>query len=175
MKPDPLATLALQFALLSLVAIGGANAVLPAMHQVAVVEQGWLDDRAFSALFALANAAPGPNVLIVTLIGYKVAGLTGGLVATAAMCGPSSLLSFTVSGLWQRWRDTPSRRRLQQALAPITIGLVLASAALLCRSADTGLVAGLITAATAAAVLFSRLNPLWLLGAAALLGLAGVG
>ena len=175
MKPDPLATLAAQFAMLSLVAVGGANAVLPAMHRLSVTDQGWLSDREFADLFALANAAPGPNVLIVTLIGFKVAGVTGGLVATAAMCAPSCLLTYAVSRLWDRHRAARWRGLVQQSLAPITIGLVLASAFVLCRAADSTVLAGALTAAVAAASLFSRFNPLWLLGAAALLGLAGIG
>lgn len=175
MKPDPLASLALSFAALSLVAIGGANAVVPALHDLAVVRHGWLGDREFASFFALANAAPGPNVLIVTLIGYKVAGLAGALVATAAMCGPSSVLVFAVSRVWLRFKDSPWRRLAERALAPVTIGLVFASAFTLTRAGDGDLARLAITAGAAAAILFTRLNPLWVLGAAASAGFAGIG
>jgi chromate transporter len=174
MKLDPLGTLALHFALLSLVAIGGANAVVPEMHRLAVDSNHWMGDREFADLFAISSAAPGPNVLIVALIGFKLAGIGGALVATLAMCGPSSVLSYSVSRFWQhsqgaRWQDL-----VRKALAPMTIGLVIASGWILGRAADTDWLGIAITAATVAALLWSKLNPLWLLGAAGVLALVGV-
>ncbi len=74
----------LEFALLALVAFGGATALLPEMHRVVVENHHWLDDATFTHLYAIAQAAPGPNVLVVTLIGWKVAGLAGALAATLA-------------------------------------------------------------------------------------------
>ena len=89
---DTLVALAVQFTSLSLVAFGGANAVIPEMHRQAVDVNHWMTNQDFAALFAIAQAAPGPNFLVTTLIGWKAAGLAGALVATAAMCGPSCVL-----------------------------------------------------------------------------------
>jgi chromate transporter len=89
-----LLTLAGFFALMSLFAIGGANSAVPEIHRFAVNVQDWLSDRQFSESFALAQLTPGPNVILVTLIGYHVAGIVGAVVATFAMCGPTSVLAF---------------------------------------------------------------------------------
>ncbi len=174
MKTDPLASLAFHFALLSLVAVGGANAVVPEMHRLAVDLQGWMTDREFADLFALANAAPGPNVLIVSLIGYHIAGVLGGLVAIVAMCGPSSLLSYLMARLWGRFKAAPWRGLVQRSLAPITIGLVLASGWVLSVAADVSWIGIAVTAGTAALLFGTKLNPLWSLAAAAVLGFAGI-
>jgi chromate transporter len=175
MKPDPLGALTLHFALLSLVAFGGANAVVPEIHRLAVDGNQWMSDREFADLFAISSAAPGPNVLIVSLIGFKVAGIVGALVATIAMCGPSSMLSYTVSRFWQRSEGAAWQDFIRKSLAPITIGLILASGWVLSQAADADWIGIAITVATVAALLWSKLNPLWLLGAAGLLGLAGIG
>ena len=90
----PLVTLALRFALLSLFAIGGANAAIPEMHRLAVQVEQWMNDRQFADMYAISQLSPGPNVIIVTLIGYHVAGLAGALVATAAMTGPTCIFAF---------------------------------------------------------------------------------
>jgi len=175
MKLDPLGALAAHFALLSLVAVGGINAVVPDMHRLVVDGNHWMSDREFADLFAISSAAPGPNVLIVSLIGFKLAGIVGALVATVAMCGPSSVLSYVVSRLWQRAHGAAWRDFIRRSLAPVTIGLVVASGWVLCRAADTDWLGIVITIATVAALLGSTLNPLWLLGAAGLLGLSGLG
>jgi len=174
MKLDPLASLAVNFAILSLLAVGGANAVVPEMHRLAVERDHWMTDRDFTDLFAIASAAPGPNVLIVSLIGFKLAGVAGALVATFAMCGPSSLLTFWVTRFWQQARGAAWQGLVRKALAPITIGLYLASGWVLGRAAGTDWPAIAITVATLAILLTSKFNPLWLFGAAALLGLAGI-
>ena len=101
MNPDgnPVLTLLWTFALMSLFAVGGANAAIPEMHRVAVDVQHWMTDKQFADIFAISQMAPGPNVLIVTLIGYAVAGVVGALVATLAMCVPTAVLAYYVSRL----------------------------------------------------------------------------
>jgi chromate transporter len=165
--------LAAQFAVLSLLAFGGANAVVPEMHRLAVEVNHWMSGQDFAATFALAQAAPGPNVMISTLIGLKVAGVPGALIATVAMCGPSCLLVVAASRVWDRYRERPWRLALAAGLAPVTVGMVSASAWLLCRAADRDWRLALLTAAAAATAYFTRLNPLWPLGVAAALGLSG--
>jgi len=174
MMPPPLLELALQFAVLSLLSFGGANAVIPEIHLRVVDVMGWMTDGDFSQAFALSQAAPGPNVLIVTLIGWKVAGAAGALVATFAMCGPSSLLTYGVARVWDRFREAPLRIAIEQALAPVTVGLVLASGYVLTRTTADGWPAYALTATAALLAVTTRLHPLWLLAAAAVLGAADV-
>ena len=176
MKPvsDTLVALAVQFAILSLLAFGGANAVIPEIHRQSVAVHHWMSDADFAALFALAQAAPGPNFMISTLVGWRAAGLAGALIATAAFAGPSCLLAFFAVKLWDRHRAAPWRAALLAGLAPVTVGLIGASAWLLARAADRDGRLAAVTAATALVALATRLNPLWRLGAAAALRLAGV-
>jgi chromate transporter len=170
---EPLAQLAIDFSILSLLAVGGAVTVLPEMHRSVVEVHGWMSGEQFADLFALAQASPGPNILVVSLIGWKVAGLAGALVATAAVCGPSCLLTFAVAQIWQRFRHAPWRRAVEAGLVPVTVGLMLSGGYLITRSADHSIVAFAITAVTAAVVLTTRIHPLWPFVAAGLLGLAG--
>ncbi len=170
---DILLTLFGYFALLSLFAIGGANAAIPEMHRVAVELERWMTDRQFADLFAISQVSPGPNVIIVTLIGYQAAGLAGALVATLAMCGPTCVFAFYMGRTWEKFREARWRNAIQGGLVPVSIGLIAASALILALAADRNLVAGAITVATAVIGYFTRVNPLWLFLAAALIGLAG--
>lgn len=171
---DTLTTLASYFALLSLFAIGGANAAIPEMQRLAVEVQGWMTDRQFTDLFAIAQVTPGPNVIIATLIGYQVAGLSGAAVATAAMCGPTCIATFYIVRIWDRFRDAPLRIAIQAGLVPVSIGLIAASAYILARTTDTSWVAAVITAATAGIGYFTKINPLWVFACAALIGGLGL-
>ncbi|HVK53794.1 MAG TPA: chromate transporter [Burkholderiales bacterium] len=173
-QSDAIPQLVLQFLMLSLVAVGGANAVIPEMHRQVVEVRGWMTGADFVALFAIAQAAPGPNMLIVSLVGWKVAGIPGALAATAAMCGPSSILAFFVGRLAHRFQHSPVRAIIQNGLGPITIGIVLAGGFLLARTAGHTWASYGVTAATVALMLKTRLNPLWLLAGGALLGIVGV-
>ena len=169
----PLAWLALIFGQLSLLAVGGVNATVPEMQRQVVDVHGWMTAREFAALYALAQAAPGPNMLVSTLVGQKVAGAMGAIVATLAMIGPSSVLTWVSASAWHRFRARPWRRRVQAGITPVTVGLVSAAAALLAASTAVSWRAGLLTLVVAAAVLGTRVHPLLLLAAGGLLGLAG--
>jgi chromate transporter len=169
-----LVTLAIHFAILSLFAMGGANAAVPEMHRLAVDVMRWMSDRQFADMFALAQVAPGPNVIVVTLIGYHVAGLAGAAVTTTAMCGPSCVFAFYMGRVWERFKDAPWRVTIQAGLVPISVGLVGASAVILTRAADQNWVALLITAAAACFAYVTRWNPLWMFAVAALLGVVGL-
>ncbi|RKK01297.1 chromate transporter [Pseudoroseomonas wenyumeiae] len=168
-----LIALALIFAELSLLAFGGGNTILPEMQRRVVEVHHWMSAQEFSALFALAQAAPGPNMMVVPLVGWHVAGWSGLLVSSLAKFGPSSLLTGVVLGLWRRFRDRPWRRVVQTGLVPMTVGLVAASAALISAATSTDLGLAAITLAAAAAMLWGRLHPLWLLLGGALAGLLG--
>lgn len=170
---NPLATLGIQFALMSLLAIGGANAAIPEMHRLVVEMQHWMTDRQFADLFALAQLTPGPNVIIVTLIGYHVAGVAGALVATAAMCGPTCLLAYFVGGVWEKFKTARWRIAIQAGLTPVSIGLVGASAWVIAQSADHNAIAMILTIVTAVVGYFTKVNPLWLFVAGAAIGMLG--
>lgn len=168
-----LLALAGYFALMSLFAIGGAVAAVPEMHRFAVEVERWMTDRQFADLFALAQLTPGPNVIIVTLIGYHVAGVAGAAVATLAMCGPTCVFAFYIGDVWERFKEARWRLAIQAGMLPISIGLVAASALIVARPAAQNWLAIGVTVATAAITYKLRLNPLWIFAVAALLGLAG--
>jgi chromate transporter len=174
MTESPLVQLALEFGALSFIAVGGGMAVLPEMQRIVVDAHGWMTAETFADLFALAQAAPGPNVLVVSLLGWQVAGLAGAAVATVAMTVPTSVLTYWIAGAWERFRDARWRKAIQRGLAPVTVGLMLAAAYLITRAADETLAAYALTALTALVVLFTRLHPLWLIAFGAVLGLLGV-
>ena len=94
---NPIATLVWTFGLMSLFAVGGANAAIPEMHRIAVDMQHWLTDKQFADIYAISQLSPGPNVLIVTLIGYSVAGIAGALAATFGDVRPDRVLAYCVS------------------------------------------------------------------------------
>ncbi len=176
MNPDanPVLTLAWTFALMSLLAVGGGVAAIPEMHRVAVDVQHWMTDKQFSDAFAISQMSPGPNVLIVTLIGYSVAGVTGALVATLAMCVPTAVVAYYVSHLLARSSRSRWPAIIQAALVPLSIGLMGASGLILALTSDRSWAAGLVTAAAAVLAFATRLNPLWMLLAGGCLGFAGV-
>jgi chromate transporter len=174
LNPAVLAELAAQFMLLSMLSIGGANAVIPEIHRRVVEVEHWMTDADFAQLFALSQAAPGPNVLIVSLVGWKVAGIVGGVVAMLAMAGPSSLLTYAVAHAWERFRDAPWRIAIQRGLAPVTVGLILASGYVLIRTADQTWAAYAVSGVTLTLALATPVHPLWLLGVAALIGAFGL-
>lgn len=168
------ADLAAVFGQLSLVSIGGINAVLPELHRLVVERHGWMTSGEFAAYYALAQAAPGPNMLVSTLIGWHVAGPLGAAVATFALVGPCAALTWLVAGAWHRFRDRPWRLLLQAGLMPVTAGLVLAAAIMLSESTSVSPGHTALTAAGSLLLVATRLHPLWVLGAGAALGAAGV-
>ena len=129
-----LVSLAAIYGELSLLAVGGGNTVLPEMQRQVVHVHGWMTAPQFAALYALAQASPGPNMLVSTLVGWRVAGLAGALVATLSLTMPSCALTLCTAHFWYRFRHAPWRRRVQWSLVPLTVGLLLAGAAVLCEA-----------------------------------------
>lgn len=175
---------------LSLLAVGGAIATAPEMHRYLVDKQAWLTDPQFSASIAIAQAAPGPNVLFIALIGWNIglnaggpglAGwLLGGLGVAVCMVGvmiPSCLLTWTATRWGHRNRDRRSVRAFKQGMTPIVIGLLLATAWVLARAHGTPATdwpLWLVSAVTLLLVWRTRLHLLWMLGAGATLGALGL-
>jgi chromate transporter len=169
-----LVALALLFSLLSFLSVGGAISAVPEIHRQAVDLHRWMTDREFVDLVAIAQAAPGPNVLFVTLIGHHVAGITGALVATFFMCGPACAVAFFIAQAFDRFREKPWRMAVQTGLVPVSIGLVGATALIIAKSADHDWRTLAITAATFAIAYWTRLSPLYALAAATVIGVIGL-
>jgi chromate transporter len=171
---DILAELGKTFAGLSLVSIGGVNALLPEIHRQVVEVHGWMDDAAFAKVFAISNAAPGPNVILVSLVGWQVAGLAGLLVATLAIMIPSCTLAFVASRAVTRMEGKRWVALLKAGLVPVALGLMLAAGIAMMRAADRDAVTLVISLATAAFVVLSRRNPLWALAAGTIVNIVAL-
>ena len=160
----------LGFGAISLVSVGGGIAVLPEMHRLVVEVHGWMDSADFARRFALAQAAPGPNVLVVGLFGWHVAGVLGMLTAVLAMTLPTSFMAFGFSRLRARLQGRAWLRVVERGLVPIAVGLIGASGLILAQGTATGWVPVLLTVASAIFVWRTDFSPLWVLGAGAVVG-----
>ena len=174
---------------LSLLAVGGAIATAPDMHRYLVERNAWLTDPQFNASIAIAQAAPGPNVLFIALLGWNVGinaggpGLAGWLLGALGMAVcmlgvmlPSSVLTWTATRWGHRNRERRGVRAFKQGMAPVVIGLLLATSRVLTRahgSFDTAWPLWLLSAVTVVLVWRTRLHLLWMLGAGAVLGAVG--
>lgn len=170
-----LAQLAGAFALLSLLAVGGGAAVLPEMKETVVGQHHWLTDQQFVHVYSLGQVAPGPNMLMVQIIGDRVAGTKGALVALFAFFLPASILTFATGKLWDRLGDWPWRESIQRGLAPISIGLMLAGTITIARIAVTDPRTIALALAVTAILLWRKINPAYLILGSAVLGWAMLG
>ena len=132
--------------------------------------QGWMSAEEFTQLFAVAQAAPGPNVLATALFGWKIAGVAGGVVALVAFCGPAGVLAWWAGDVWDRMRDAPWRKAMQRALLPISVGFILSGGYVLATPHGLEWPSVLIAGAAAALMSLTRVNPLWTLAAGGILG-----
>lgn len=172
MRHAVLLTLLAIFAPLSFTTIGGGQSVVSEIHRQVVTQQHWLDEEGFVTLFALSRLAPGPGSLLVTLIGWVVAGWQGALIASLAIFVPSSLLVYGLARLWARHRGARWQRAIERGLAPIAAGLILAAALTLVQAARGGAEAWLVAGVSTALLVFTRVSPLILLGGGAVVFLA---
>jgi chromate transporter len=163
---SPLASLATVFSQLSLVAVGGANTIIPDI-QHHFVDTGAMDSTTFASLVALAQAAPGPNAMVVGLVGWHVAGALGALVATLSFCGPPAILTLLLGRAWGRVRETGIGEVVLRGVAPLTVGLILASAWSLTRAQGLEPLTLAITVSVALGTLFRSTAAMWLLALAA--------
>jgi len=177
------------FASLSLLAVGGAITTAPDMHRYLVTQQGWLSDAQFTASIALSQAAPGPNVLFIALLGWNLGlnagggasagwpawglALLGVVVSMTATLLPSSVLTYTATRWAHRHRERRSVRAFKAGTAPIVIALLIATGWLLTvahNQPDTDWPLYLLTAAATLLVWRTRIHLLWLIAAGAVLG-----
>ena len=175
----------LHYLSLSLLSIGGAITTAPDMHRFLVDQQGWLTDAQFNASIAIAQAAPGPNVLFIALLGWNVGlnsggmlnGLLGVLVAMTGILIPSTTLTYLAASWGHRNRELRAVRAFKQGMAPIVVALLIATGWILATANGPTLVnwpLWLATATTALVVWRTKMHMLWLLGAGALLGWFGL-
>lgn len=165
--------IATDYTFLSLISVGGILPLVPEIHRQVVTVDGWMTDQRFVDLFAIAQAAPGPGLLFLTLIGWDVAGLAGAVIATVAITAPSCLIAFFASRLWHRFRFARWRIIVQNGVVPVTVGLLGATAYIIATAVGHSVVALLVTAMTGVAAYFSRFHPIVFLIAGGALGYAG--
>lgn len=163
----------LKLSAFSLIAFGGVNALLPVLFNLAVNQEHWIDVQTFSDYFAIAQAAPGPNFMTVTLLGWHVYGIIGALIATLAIAWPSSILIFYLQRLILGMKDPLKKKSIQYAAAALAIGLVLSSALQIALQINQSFAANLLTVGTIAITFFTRWHPLYLIAIGALLGIFG--
>ena len=164
----------LKLCVFSMIAFGGVNALLPELLNLAVNQEQWIDLQTFSDYFAIAQAAPGPNFMTVTLLGWHIYGIIGALVATFAIVWPSSILIFFLQRFILGIKDPVKKKSIQYAAAALAIGLVLSSAWEIALQINHGVAAYLLTIATIGLTLFTRWHPLYLIAIGAVLGVLGL-
>jgi len=171
------------FLLLSIMSVGGAISTSSEMHRFLVEQHHWLSQDQFNAALALAQAAPGPNVLFVALMGWHVgmnagsvgAALFGVLVTMIGIMTPSTIITYTAARWGHRNRELRAVRAFKQGMAPVVIALLLSTAWIMASSAGAA-TPGLWLLAIASGIVIwrTRLHLLWVLGAGALLGALGL-
>ena len=175
----------LNYMMLSMLSVGGVISTAPEMHRYLVDQQHWLIDAQFNSSIALAQAAPGPNVLFVALLGWNIGMNAGGipsamlgmLITMTGILLPSTALTYLTSRWGQRNRDLRTVRAFKQGMGPIVIALVVATGWILAsvhheQARDWPL--WLLTASTVLIISLSRIHLLWLLAAGAVLGWFGL-
>jgi chromate transporter len=174
-----LGQLALRIGALGCVAVGGGNALVPALHDAAVTSMHWMNEAAFAEAVGLSQAAPGPNMLLMPLIGWYVAGIAGALVALVAFLVPTTTIAIVGSRWLVRHAHTDAVTSLRWALRPVSGGLMLSAGVVLVATAarawprtSPAATAGaaLVAAGVAGAALRYKCNPLVWLAACACLG-----
>jgi chromate transporter len=163
----------LKLSAFSLVAFGGVNALLPVLFNLAVHQEQWIDVQTFSDYFAIAQAAPGPNFMTVTLIGWHVYGVLGALLATLAIAWPSSIMIYFLQRFIMGMKNPLTKKTIQYAAAALAIGLVLASAWEISLQINQSLAAYLLTIGTITITFFTRWHPLYLIAIGGALGVLG--
>jgi chromate transporter len=174
--------LVILFGSLSLMSIGGGNAVLPEMHLRSVNQDHWLTNSQFADLFSISQTAPGPSILIVGMVGYAAGlpvggvagGVLGGVIATAAMVIPAASLVYGVTLFWQKAEQSKWRIAVEKGFAPLTVGLILASSLVMSRAADHDWRAYLLTAVCTLIFVRTKLNPLLIVAVAGAIGYFGI-
>ena len=165
--PALLAALALVFLPLSFVTIGGGQTIVSDIHRQVVDVHQWMTPAQFVDLFAISRMAPGPGSLLVTLIGWQVAGPWGALVASLAIFTPTALLFYGVARLWTKYKGARWQIVIEAGLRPIAAGMILSAVYVLLQALDGGWPARAIVFASTACLMVTRVNPLLLIACGA--------
>jgi chromate transporter len=163
----------LHFVALWFVAIGGPSTILPDIHRYVVEAHQLLTSAQVAEIYTVAQVAPGPNAMYVTLLGWRLAGWAGAAATTVPLLLPAVTLTLFVGHLNQRYPDAPIGRAIRRGMTPITIGLTFASAAILMTAVNHDWRGYLLTLVTVGLILYKPCNPLGLLAAGALAGIVG--
>ena len=173
MTPVDLPALFVHFLLLSLLAVGGAITTAPDMHRYLVSEHGWISDAQFTTSVALAQAAPGPNLLFVAVLGWNVAGPMGAVATMTGILLPSTLLTLWATRWGQARRDTRGVRAFTTGMAPLTLGLLVATGWVLTEPVRMQVGAWALIAITVVVMVRTRVSPMWLVALGAVVGAMG--
>jgi chromate transporter len=170
-----LIALTIRLTLLSSISFGGFPTILPDVRDFVVANHGWITDQDFTNSFALAQAVPGPNmILMMSFVGWKVWGIPGALTSALATFAPPCAIYFAAYRMWDRFRGAPWQHVARLGLVPITVGLVIGSGIVMARATDATWEAVAVTVAAAALMLQTRINPLLMLVAGGALGGLGL-
>lgn len=159
------------FAFLSLLTVGGGMAAFPEMKILTVDVHKWLTFPQLIHLYSVGQMAPGPNMMMIVSIGEWAGGLVGALVTVIAFFGPTALLAFVVARLWKRLEKWSWRTSIQQGLAPVSIGLLLAGCFTMAKGAVTGLETATIAVGVLLILLRYKINPALLVVGGAIVGI----
>lgn len=162
------------FCVLSFFAVGGALSMVSDMHRFLVLEQQLMTSQQFGNAVALAQIAPGPNILFVTLLGLQAAGAWGAVATSVGIMLPSSLITFYAHRLRNRYADHSLTRSLKLGLGPLAIGLVTTTGLVLAKSADTDWLMTVLTIATVLVIALTKINPMWLFALGAMIAVVGM-
>ena len=159
-----------QYLLLSMLSIGGAISTAPEMHRYLVEQHHWLTNEQFSSMVAIAQAAPGPNLLFVAVLGWGIGGFFGMCVTMTGILLPSTTLTLLAARWGEARRSTRGVQAFVAGMAPLTVGLVLSAGFILGKAGyhDPWLLALMV--ATVAVCVRTKLSPLWLIAAGGLVG-----
>ena len=171
---DTLTTLFSHFCILSFFAVGGALSMVADMHRFLVIEQQLMTSQQFTNAVALAQIAPGPNILFVTLLGLQAAGAWGAVATSVGIMLPSSLITFYAHRLRNRYANHPFTRALKLGLGPLAIGLVSTTGVVLAKAANTNWLMLSMIIVTVILVGLTKINPMWLFALGAVIGIVGI-
>jgi len=159
------------FAYLSLLTVGGGMAAFPEMKVLTVDVHQWLTFAQLIHIYSVGQMAPGPNMMMIVVIGQWAGGFLGAIVTVIAFFGPTAVLAFLVAKGWRKLEKWPWRRSIQQGLAPVSIGLLLAGCFTMAKGAITGLETGAIAVGTLLILLQYKINPALLVVTGAIIGI----
>ena len=174
MHKDNVWEMAFHFLLLAAVAVGGLGSLIPEMQRYVVEQNGWFTARQFGEIYALSQVIPGPNVMIITMMGWLVSSWQGAILVTIAIFTPGMVICAMVISAGANDPDSRGAQSVKKGLAPVVIGLSLSTSWIMLTTVSDDWRGAVLALLTVVLVLRTKLNPLWWIGAGAVLGMVGV-